>query len=95
MQQQYFRPSDAVVCPFSTFHEIKPVCDTCYFAGIFPTEYIGHVDYIIEPSFGDEFDQPITHYVNKLKADTSVVITAIDHCDHPSLTLYQVQTKHE
>ena len=95
VQRQHFRPSDAVVCPFSTFYEIKPVCDTCYFAGIFPTEYIGHVDYIIEPSFGDEFDQPITHYVNKLKADTSVVITAIDHCDHPSLTLYQVQTKHE
>ena len=95
VQRQHFKPSDAVVCPFSTFYEIKPVCDTCYFVGIFPTEYIGHVDYIIEASDGDEFDKPITHYVNSLKADTRVVLTTIDHCDHPSLTLYQVQTKHE
>ena len=95
VQRQHFKPSDAVVCPFSTFYEIKPVCDTCYFVGIFPTDYLGHVDYIIEPSNGNEFDQPITDYVNRLKADSTVVLTTVDHCEHPSLTLYQVQTKHE
>jgi len=95
VRRQHFRASDAVVCPFSTFYEMKTVCDTCYFVGIFPTEYIRHVEYIIEASDGDEFDRPITDYVNKLKADTTVVLTAIDHCDHPSLTLYKVQTKHE
>jgi hypothetical protein len=84
-----------MVCPFSTFYEMKPVCDTCYFVGIFPTKFVGHVDYIIEAPYSDEFDQRITNYVNKLKADTTVVLTAIDQCDHPSLTLYQVQTKHE
>ena len=67
----------------------------CYFAGIFPQEFIGHVDYIIEAPEGDVFDQPITDYVNRLKADTTVVLTAIDHCQHPTLTLYQVQSRHE
>jgi hypothetical protein len=95
VQRQHFKPSDAVVCPFSAFYEMKPVCNTCYFAGIFPTELIAHVDYIIEATDGDEFDRPITDYVNKLKADTTVVLTATDYCEHPSLTLYHVQTKYE
>lgn len=95
VQRQHFKSSDAVVCPFSTFYEMKPVCDTCYFVGIFPTEYVGHVDYIIEASDGDEHDQRITNYVNNLKEDSTVVLTAIDRCEHPSLTLYQVKTKHE
>ena len=95
VQRQHFRPSDAVVCPFALFYEIKPVCDTCYFVGIFPTEYISRVDYIIETPDGDEFDKPITDYVNKLKADTTITLTAIDHQAHPSLTLYQVSKKHE
>ena len=95
VQRQHFKSSDAVVCPFSTFYEMKPVCDTCYFVGIFPTEYLGHVNYIIEAADGDGFDQRITNYVNKLKADTTVVLNTLDHCEHPSLTLYQVQTNHE
>lgn len=95
VQRQHFKSSDVVVCPFSTFYEIKPICDTCYFVGIFPTEYIDHADYIIEAADGYEFDQPITDYVNKLKADTTIVLTTIDHCEYPSLTLYQMQTKHE
>jgi hypothetical protein len=53
------------------------------------------VDYIIETPDGDEFDKPITDYVNKLKADTTITLTAIDHQAHPSLTLYQVSKKHE
>ena len=95
IQRQHFKSSDAVVCPFSTFYEMKPVCDTCYFVGIFPTEFIGSVNYVIEAPNGNEFDQPITDYVNKLKADTTVVLTTIDHCERPVLTLYQVQTKYE
>ena len=116
VQRQHFSPSDAVVCPFSVFYDIKPVCDTCYFVGIFPTEYISHVDYIIEAPDGDErlrerlrvgaiagmgerssgiFDKPITDYVNKLKADTTITLTVIDHQAHPSLTLYQVKKKNE
>ena len=74
---------------------MKPVCDTCYFAGIFPMEFMGHADYIIESADGNEYDQRITTYVNKLKADTTVVLTSIDHCEHPSLTLYQVKQKYE
>ena len=95
VQRQHFKPSDTAVCPFATFYDMKRVCDTCYFVGIFPTEFLDHVDYIIEASDGDEFDQSITNYVNRLKADTMVVLTATDHCKHPSLTLYEVQTKHE
>ena len=95
VQRQHFSPSDAVVCPFSVFYDIKPVCDTCYFVGIFPTEYISHVDYIIEAPDGDKFDKPITDYVNKLKADTTITLTVIDHQAHPSLTLYQVKKKNE
>lgn len=95
VQRQHFKSSDAVVCPFSTFYEVKPVCDTCYFVGIFPTEFVGHVDYIIESPDGDAYDRQITNYVNKLKADTTVVLTVIGHCEHPTLTIYQVQTKHE
>ncbi len=95
VERQHFRSSDAVICPFSLFYEMKPVCDTCYFVGIFPTEFMRHVDYIIEAPDGDGFDQPITDYVNKLKADTTVVLTAIDRCEHPSLTLYQVGKKNE
>ena len=95
VERQHFKPSDAVVCPFSTFYEMKSVCDSCYFVGIFPTEYIDHVDYIIETTDDNEFDQPITNYVNRLKADTTVVLTALDHCKHPALTLYQVRKKHE
>lgn len=95
VQRQHFKPSDAVVCPFSAFYEMKPICDTCYFVGIFPTEFLGHVDYIIEAPDGGTFDRPVTDYVNKLKADTTVVLTVIDRCEHPSLTLYQVHTTHE
>jgi len=107
VQRQHFSPSDAVVCPFSVFYDIKPVCDTCYFVGIFPTEYISHVDYIIEAldetsppleGLGEVsgiFDKPITDYVNKLKADTTITLTVIDHQAHPSLTLYQVKKKYE
>ena len=95
VQRQHFISSDAVVCPFSVFYEIKPICDTCYFVGIFPTAFIGHIDYIIEAPDGDSFDQPISDYVNRLRSDTTVVLTVIDHCKHPSFTLYQVKTKHE
>ena len=96
VERQHFRSSDAVVCPFSVFYEMKPVCDTCYFVGIFPTEYLGRVDYIIEPrGSSDGFDRPITGYVDRLKTDSTVVLTAIDHCEHPSLILYQVRKKHE
>lgn len=95
VQRQHFKPSDAVVCPFSVFYEIKPVCDTCYFAGIYPIEFINHVDYIIEAPNGNEFDKPITNYVNNLKSDSSFILTAIDYCDCPSLTLYKIQKRHE
>lgn len=95
VQRQHFKPSDIVVCPFSTFYEMKPVCDTCYFVGIFPTEFVNNVDYIIEAPDGDEFDRRITNYVNKLKTDTTVVLKSIDHCENPSLTLYRVQTRYE
>lgn len=95
VQRQHFRAADILVCPFSLFYEVKPVCDTCYFVGIFPTEYINHIDYIIEAPDGDGFDQRITDYVNNLKADATSVLTVIDHCDHPSLTLYKVQTRNE
>ena len=95
VQRQHLKASDAVVCPFSLFYEIKPVCDTCYFIGIFPTEFMGHIDYIIEASDGDAFNQPITNYVNKLKSNPSIELNAIDSCEHPSLTLYQVHPKHE
>lgn len=95
VQRQHFKSSDAVVCPFSLFYEMKPVCDTCYFAGVFPTEFVGHVDYVIEAPGGDEFDQPITDYVNRLKADTTATLTAIDRCKHPALTLYKIQRNHE
>ena len=94
VERQHFKKSDAVVCPFSTFYEIKPVCDTCYFAGIFPTEFIERADYVIEAPNGDEFDQPISDYVNKLREDTTIVLTVMDHCEHPSLTLYRID-KHE
>ncbi len=30
VRRGHFRSSDAVVCPFSLFYEVKPVCDTCY-----------------------------------------------------------------
>lgn len=95
VKRQQFKPSDVLVCPFSLFYEAKPVCDTCYFVGIFPAEYINHVDYIIEAPDGDEFDKRITDYVNKMKTDTTIMLTAIDHCRHPSLTLYHVSKKHE
>lgn len=95
VQRQPFKSSDALICPFSLFYEVKLVCDTCYFVGIFPTEYINHIDYIIEAPDGDGFDQRITDYVNNLKADATSVLTVIDHCDHPSLTLYKVQTRNE
>lgn len=91
--RQGFKKSDVVVCPFSLFYEIKPLCDTCYFAGIFPAEYISHADYIVEASGGDAYDKPLSAYIGMLKADTSLAVTAIDSCDHPSLTLYQVSKK--
>ncbi len=91
VQRHHFQPSDAVVCPFSLFYELKPLCDTCYFVGIFPAEFVGHVDYIIEANTGDAYDLPITDYVSKQRADTSVVLTPVDSCQHPSLTLYQVK----
>lgn len=95
VERQHFKPSDAVVCPFSVFYEMKPVCDTCYFVGIFPTEFLGKVDYIVEASGGDGFDRPITDYVNRMKADTTVVLTVVDHCEQPSLTLYHVRPTQE
>lgn len=95
VQRQHFKSSDVVVCPFSAFYEMKPACDTCYFLGIFPTEFLGHVDYVIEPSDDNGFDHSITDYVNKLKADTTITLTPIDRCERPSLTLYQIEKKHE
>lgn len=95
VQRQHFKSSDAVVCPFSTFYEMKSACDTCYFLGIFPAEFLGHVDYIIEPSDDKGFDHSIINYVSKLKADTTITLTPIDHCERPSLTLYQIKKKHE
>lgn len=91
VERQHFKPTDTMVCPFSLFYELKPVCDTCYFAGIYPPEYIGHVDYIIEAPDGDEYDQRISNYAKRLQSDPTVVLTAIDHCAHPSLTLYKVE----
>ena len=93
VRRQGFRPADAVICPFSLFYDMKPVCETCYFVGVFPTEFLGHVDYIIEARNGDESDRHITDYIDQLKSDTKVTLTAIDHCDNPALTLYHVQTR--
>lgn len=91
VQQQRFKPADVVVCPFSLFYEIKPVCDTCYFAGIFPMEYIGRADYIIERADGDDYDKPIADYADKIKADPRFTLTKIATCEKPSLTLYQIK----
>lgn len=93
--RQKFSPTDTVVAPFMMFYEIKPLCDTCYFAGIFPTEFIGNVDYVIDVSEGDEFDQRITAYISKLQKDTNFVLTKIDTCEHPSLSLYKVRKIHD
>lgn len=84
--RQHFAVTDAVVCPFSVFYEMKALCDTCYFVGIFPLEFVGHVDYVIQP----EDDPRISDYLRQLRADSTVVLTAIDRCEHPSLTLYAV-----
>ena len=65
---------------------MKARCDTCYFVGIFPPEFVGHVDYVIQP----ENDPRISDYVRQLRADSTVVLTAVDRCEHPSLTLYAV-----
>ena len=95
VERQNFSPTDKVVAPFMMFYEIKPLCDTCYFAGIFPTEFIGNVDYVIDVSEGDEFDQRITTYISKLQKDTNSVLTKIDTCEHPSLSLYKVRKIHD
>lgn len=95
VERQNFSPTDKVVAPFMMFYEIKPLCDTCYFAGIFPTEFIGNVDYVIDVSEGDEFDQRITDYISKLQKDTNFVLTKIDTCEHPSLSLYKVRKIHD
>ncbi len=95
VERQHFKSADAVVCPFSMFYELKPVCDTCYFVGVFPAEFLGRVDYVIEAVDGDEYDLSITDYVNKLRADTTVVLTTVDHCEHPAITLYKVQKRYE
>ena len=84
--RQHFAETDAVVCPFSVFYEMKALCDTCYFVGIFPPEFVGHVDYVIEP----EDDPRISDYVRQLRSDSTVVLTAVDRCEHPFLTLYAV-----
>lgn len=93
--RQNFSPTDKVVVPFMMFYEIKPLCDTCYFTGIFPTEFISNVDYVIDVSEGDEFDQRITAYISKLQKDTNFVLTKIDTCEHPSLSLYKVRKIHD
>ena len=95
VQRQHFKPSDTVVCPFSVFYEMKAVCDTCYFVGIFPTEYVGHVDYIIEARDGHEYYRPISDYIDQLRADTTVVLTATDRCENPAFTLYHVTSADE
>jgi hypothetical protein len=95
VERQNFSRTDKVVAPFMMFYEIKPLCDTCYFAGIFPTEFIGNVDYVIDVSEGDEFDQRITAYISKLQKDTNFVLTKIDTCEHPSLSLYKVRKIHD
>ncbi len=92
VQRQNFRSTDAVICPFSLFYEMKPVCEMCYFVGIFPTEFLGHVNYIIEAPNGDRFDQHITDYIDKLKSDANVTLTVLDYCENPTLTLYHVHT---
>ena len=84
-----------MVCPFSVFYEMKAVCDTCYFVGIFPTEYVGHVDYIIEARDGHEYYRPISDYIDQLRADTTVVLTATDRCENPAFTLYHVTSADE
>lgn len=84
--RQHFAETDAVVCPFSVFYEMKARCATCYFVGIFPPEFVGHVDYVIQP----ENVPRISDYVRQLRADSTVVLTAVDRCEHPSLTLYAV-----
>lgn len=95
VERQNFKPSDNIVCPFSLFYEIKPVCDTCYFLGIFPEEYLDCVDYVVTADSGDSFDQRIDEYLDKLKADTTIEVAAIDRCENPSLTLYRVQKRYE
>ena len=95
IERQKFCPTDKVVAPFMMFYEIKPLCDTCYFAGIFPTEFIGNVDYVIDVSEGDEFDQRITAYIGKLQKNTNFVLTKIDTCEQPALSLYKVRRNHD
>ena len=95
VERQNFSLADKVVAPFMMFYEIKPLCDTCYFVGIFPTEFIGHVDYVIDVSEGDEFDQRITAYVSQLQKDPNLILTKIDSCEHPSLSLYKVLKIHD
>ena len=95
VERQHFHRTASVVCPFSVFYAMKPACDTCYFVGIFPTEFIGHIDYIIEAHDSNEFDQPIRDYVGRLQADTTIQLTAIDSCKKPAFTLYHVKSRHE
>ena len=93
VHRQQFKPTDAVVAPFSLFYELKPLCRTCYFAGIFPAEYIGRVDYVIEAPDGNEYNRPISDYLDQLRRDTTLIVTAVDRMQHPALILYQIQEK--
>lgn len=91
VERQSFKKSDAVVCPFMTFYEMKPLCDTCYFVGIFPIEFIDHVDYIIESPDGDTFDRNISDYIDSLKHMQDIELIETDRTENPSLILYKIQ----
>ena len=78
------------MCPFALFYELKPLCDTCYFVGVFPKEYVKHADYVIESVTGDDNKQ-ITDFLDHLKTDTTVTVTAVDSCESPSLRLYKIE----
>ena len=93
VRRQSIKQTDAVVCPFALFYEMKPMCETCYFVGIYPTEYVQRVDYIIEATDGNRTDQPIVAYRRQLMADTTMVLTAIDSLEQPPLKIYRVKKK--
>ncbi len=93
VRRQPIKQTDAVVCPFVLFYEMKPMCETCYFVGIYPTEYVQRVDYIIEATDGNRTDQPIVAYRRQLMADTTMVLTTIDSLEQPPLKIYRVKKK--
>lgn len=102
IHRQPFGKKDKIIATFPTFYEVKTMSDSCYFLEIYSIKDTPIADYIICPTEKGKMDEKVRYYlkaksveeyIERIKSDSTKMVTAIDELDNPSMIVYAIRDR--